>query len=117
MWLWIFVWPSSAVTACCGAWGATTATLPRTRGSANAPETGSRAAHGPAAVTLVPRKLTDGRLEAPEREAQFSSGRTPDLIFVTSGTSLQEYRQLAHGHVGSLSVAPCRGQHFFDLRF
>jgi hypothetical protein len=38
-------------------------------------------------------------------------------MLVTLGTSLQERRQLAHGHVGSLSAAYIMGQHFFDLRF
>jgi len=50
-----------------------TATLPRTRGSAEAPEAAGKAVDGPAAGTLVPGKLTDGGLEAPRREAQIGS--------------------------------------------
>lgn len=71
--MWIFVWPPSAVTATVCACGTMTATLPRTRGSAEAPKAVSKAVDGPAAGTLVPGKLTDGRLEAPRREAQIGS--------------------------------------------
>ena len=71
--MWIFVWPPSAVTAIFCACGTMTATLPRTRGSAEAPEAAGKAVDGPAAGTLVPRKLTDGGLEAPRREAQIGS--------------------------------------------
>src|SRR5579871_975945 len=42
---------------------------------------------------------------------------TSKLMSVTLGTSSQERRQLAHGHVGSLCNAPGRGQQFFELRF
>src|SRR6266849_6657992 len=98
--MWIFAWPSRVLAAFGCACGTMTATLPRTRGSASATKT-----DGPAG-TPVPRKLTDGRLEAPKREAPFSVGRTLELMFVTSGTSLRSGRQLAHGHVGSLNVAP-----------
>ena len=94
--MWIVVWSSSwAVTATCCACGAITATLCRTRGS-----TGEAVVTGPAAGRLVPekltdgaaRKLTDGRQEAPKREAQFSSGFMAELMLVTAGTSLQERR-------------------------
>ena len=59
-----------------------TATRPRTRGSA-----GGAMVTGPAAGALVPRTQTDGRPEAPRREAQFGSGRAAELKFVTSGTT------------------------------
>src|SRR5579859_4466043 len=42
---------------------------------------------------------------------------TSKLMSFTLGTSSQERRQLAHGHVGSLRNAPGRGQQFFELRF
>src|SRR4029077_7402008 len=103
--LWIFVWPPAVVTATFCACGTMAATLPRTSGSAGEPALAGRA-DGPAAGTLVPRKPTDGRQEAPRREAQFGSTRVVELKFVTSGTSLRSDRYLAHGHVGSLSVAP-----------
>jgi hypothetical protein len=45
---------------------------PDTRGSAGEPAL-ARRADGPAAGTLVPGKLTDGRQEAPRREAQIGS--------------------------------------------
>src|SRR5579872_91498 len=42
---------------------------------------------------------------------------TSKLMSFTLGTSSQERRQLAHGHVGSLRNAPGKGQQFFELRF
>jgi len=64
------------VTATFCACGTMTAALPRNaRGSAGAPTAAGRAVDGPAAGTLVPRKLADGRQEAPRREAQFGSTR------------------------------------------
>src|ERR1700722_20497184 len=68
----------------------------------------------PAPGTLVPGKAERGQ-QAPTGARHGSVFRT--LILVTMGTSFQERRQLAHGHVGSLCNAPGRGQQFFNLRF
>src|ERR1700683_816540 len=73
----------------------------------------------PALGTLVPGKAERGQ-QAPTGARHGSADRTPvfrTLILVTMGTSFQERRQLAHGHVGSLRNAPGRGQQFFNLRF
>src|SRR5271169_75036 len=75
----------------------------------------------PAPGTLVPGKAERGQ-KAPSRARHGSAVRTPaartsEWMLVTMGTPFQERRQLAHGHVGSLSGGPQRGQHFFKLRF
>jgi hypothetical protein len=83
--LWIFGCPScAAVTDVFG--GTTKTTLPRTRETACAARTGVPMPV-PAAGTPVPRKLERGQ-KAPGREAQFASGKTPELMFITWGTSL-----------------------------
>src|SRR3984885_2478531 len=118
MWLELLTCPSCAPAADCGA-GTARAALSRTRGS------GRTTTHGPVPIpapdTPVPGNAERG-LKAPGRARQSSAVMTPGvrtskLISVTLGTSLQECRQLAHGHVGSLRNGPFRGQHFFNLRF
>jgi len=89
----------------CGA-GTARETLPRTRG------TDCTTTPPPTPDTLVPGKLGRG-LKAPSRARHGSAARTrvaktSELMFVTLGTSLQERRQLAHGHVGSLHPGPLR---------
>src|ERR1700733_12787211 len=62
----------------------------------------------PAPGTLVPGKAERGQ-QAPSRARHGSADGTPvfrTLILVTMGTSFQERRQLAHGHVGSLHPGP-----------
>src|SRR5271154_6998860 len=98
------------MTADCGSGVARTA-LSRTRGTDCT--TTARPVPPPAPGTLVPGKAERGQ-QAPTGARHGSAYRTPaygtpvfrTLILVTMGTSFQERRQLAHGHVGSLRNAP-----------
>src|SRR5271163_2830721 len=107
MWLELLICPSCAMRADCGT-GMAKAALSRRRGT-DCTATASPVPP-PAPGTLVPGKAERGQ-KAPSRARHGSAVRTPavktsELMLVTMGTSLQEYRQLAHGHVGSLRNAP-----------
>src|SRR5579871_3967140 len=135
--------PRCADAADCGT-GKASAALPGTRGTCRTTTHG--AVPLPTPDTPVPRNAERG-LKAPGRARQSStiwtafagisfittafartslvrtafiraSGVwTSKLMSVTLGTSSQERRQLAHGHVGSLRNAPGSEQRFFELRF
>src|SRR5579859_722279 len=135
--------PSCAAAADCGT-GKASAALPGTRGTCRTTTHGAvplPTVPPPTPDTPVPRNAERG-LKAPGRARQSSaiwtafvttafvrtslittafartSGVwTSKLMSVTLGTSSQERRQLAHGHVGSLRNAAGRGQQFFELRF